>query len=218
MITNNIFLRASVSLCVWVHVVFLLCSSTEPCCRLNERPLQRSDWWVLKMSAKCVLRFIDNNRAQPKEWPSRVVLVCLCVYMNVFVCACVRTQVERSKHLSCGWKCEIQEGFTATVDKVHTDMMSLSGNTYTLANTLKLSLKHTHARGHTRHGERIAEAGGWRRLAEKGSHRYKHRQQCNSPPSPLPPKKQIIQYTQTNTYAFQTNAHISFVRLSEILR
>ena len=124
----------------------------------------------------------------------------------------MHARAEVSKYLSCGWTCEIQECFTAT------DLTSQSGNTYTLANAFKLSLRHMRTQVHTHTNSTKRESQklwGWRKLAEKGSQRYKQWQQCNSPPSTLPPKKKNKNPpTQTNTS--QTNAHISFVSLSEM--
>lgn len=83
-------------------------------------------------------------------------------YPHKCVCVCVSAHTHRlhSPNISpVVEKCEVQERFAANVDKVHTDMTGLSGNTDPLANTLlQVSLKHTHA--HTQHGERITEAGG----------------------------------------------------------
>lgn len=63
MIINIIFLRASVSLCVCEYMMFFYyVAALNLLVELNEQPLQRSDRWVLKLSAKCVLGLIDNNR------------------------------------------------------------------------------------------------------------------------------------------------------------
>lgn len=157
------------SLCVRGHDVFLLlCSSSEPSCGLNELPLLKGACWGLKPPSKCVLGLIDNNTFGIAQ----MVLVCRheCVCMYVCVCAHTHTQVEWSKYLFCGRKCEIQERFTATVDKVRTDMMSLSGNTYTLANTLKLCLKHRHT-AMERESQKLGADGGWQKRAPRGANK-----------------------------------------------
>lgn len=131
----------------------------------------------------------------------------------------MHARAEVSKYLSCGWTCEIQERFTATVDKVHTDLTSQSGNTYTLANAFKLSLKHmrtqtAHTQTARRENHRSCGAeGSWQKRAPRGTN---NDSSVTAHPLPYLQKTQILQYTQTNTYALQTNAHISFVWLSEM--
>lgn len=103
LVITNILPRASTLLCVWVHDVLLLCSSsTEPFCWLNEPPLQQSDWWVLKLSARCVLKLADwrgpsseNGRGERFRCGSEC------------VCMCAHTEVEWAKCVSCGWKCTL---------------------------------------------------------------------------------------------------------------
>lgn len=51
---------------------------------LHELPLLKSDWGILKLSAECVLGLTENNMFGIAQ---RMVLVCLCVNVNVFVCA-----------------------------------------------------------------------------------------------------------------------------------
>lgn len=168
--------------------------------------LWRSDWWVLNLSAECVSEPEDSNMSYSSTAQRTSELSRVCV--SPWMCSNAHPGwTAQMLHLSCGWKCEIQDRFTATVDKVLTDMKSPSGNTYTEANTLELCLTHTHT--HKIEGERerksqeLGDEGGWQRWAPRGTNTdsYVHR------PTLPASSKQILPYTQTNTHALQTNAH-----------
>lgn len=78
--------------------------------------------------------------------------------------------------------------------------------------TLANILFQTHTRTHTH----STEAGGLKEAGGEGLPKVRTKTAVQQPTFSPSSEKQILQYTQTNTYVLQPNAHTSFVRLSEM--
>lgn len=160
-------------MCVEVHGVILLCGSTKPSWALNEWHLQRSEWWVLKLSAKCVLRLVDNHRAQPKEWLSW----CICVPIySKGVCACLCehtgcTQISLLRVKSVKYRNTLlQLLIRCTQIWRACQVTPIHWQTPLFKSLLKTHTQiHMHTPSIKRESQKLGAEGGWQRRAPRGA-------------------------------------------------